>query len=501
MTPRLRAAALVGMGLVAWGCMHADALLEINVLAPAPPGARIDDLSIDVTDAGVHKTYGIPSGDGGLSSTVPLKLGIHVPLSAAGTFHVVVSGFDRSSGCKTAEGMASPHLDPGAITRDVVVQMERVGDGGCSDGGATGGAFGGTGGTTGAGGGMAGNSGAGGGFGIGGFTGGGGALGLGGNSGVGGTPGTGGRGGAGGSAGVGGRVGTGGAGIGGAGIGGAGIGGSPGVGGTTGLGGSGMGGSGTGGAMVTVDAIAGLPNTFGDQLKDSFILFPCYAVAAQDCILIPNGTACPVADATKPFEDQGLVTKETFTLGGTVGRSYTLTIRVNGITEGKAYMGGIRSAGNADPPNPDAPAGLDTFYTGGAPVDLQNYKVYKLIVLNPNGTEVQHYYLNSMPTSAFENHNTFPIGYTHDIIVPGGGSIVYQTASRNCRAIDNCGAGSRSVSCLVTDGRNVPNEPALQVPAMYMGQSVASINLRNGATQPFHAQILHITVTAAAAAP
>jgi hypothetical protein len=34
------------------------------------------------------------------------------------------------------------------------------------------------------------------------------------------------------------------------------------------------------------------------------------------------------------------------------------------------------------------------------------------------------------------------------------------------------------------------------IPANYMGQPVSGINTRNSNAQPFHAQILHITVTA-----
>ena len=55
--------------------------------------------------------------------------------------------------------------------------------------------------------------------------------------------------------------------------------------------------------------------------------------------------------------------------------------------------------------------------------------------------EIQHYYLNSMPKvgTPFENHDTFPEGYTAVIPVMGGGTVLYHQADRNCRAIDNCG--------------------------------------------------------------
>jgi hypothetical protein len=170
---------------------------------------------------------------------------------------------------------------------------------------------------------------------------------------------------------------------------------------------------------------------------------------------------------------------------------------------------GTRAAGNAAPPNVDDPNGIDGWYTGGRPVDFENYNVYKITVRQPpttpnmptSGAEVAHYYLNSMPAQAtsgtnYEAHNTFPFGYTKDIVAPGGGVIHYHTADRNCHAIDNCGPGSRSTSCAVTAGRNIPNEPNVMIPANFMGQPVSGINTRNANAQPFHAQILHITVTA-----
>ena len=59
----------------------------------------------------------------------------------------------------------------------------------------------------------------------------------------------------------------------------------------------------------------------------------------------------------------------------------------------------------------------------------------------------------------FEAHDTFPEGYAAVIPVMGGGTIQYHQADRNCHAIDNCGIGSRSATCAVTAGRNIPNEP------------------------------------------
>ena len=138
-------------------------------------------------------------------------------------------------------------------------------------------------------------------------------------------------------------------------------------------------------------------------------------------------------------------------------------------------------------------------------MNFENYNVYKFIVKNAAGTELAHYYINSFPSMAegaavpYENHQTFPIAFTHTIPVVGRGTFTFYTADRNYRAIDNCGIGFRTLACAISDGRPVPNEPNLVVPPMYMGKSVAAMNSRNGAAQPFHSQIFHIVVTAVAA--
>ena len=102
-----------------------------------------------------------------------------------------------------------------------------------------------------------------------------------------------------------------------------------------GMGGAGGGMTGVGGMMVTVGEIAGTPNSNGDKLMDSWMLFPCYAQQAQDCITNMPGTACPNQNQTLPFEQQGLQIDQTYTLGGVAGTMYNVTFQINGITEAK----------------------------------------------------------------------------------------------------------------------------------------------------------------------
>jgi hypothetical protein len=270
---------------------------------------------------------------------------------------------------------------------------------------------------------------------------------------------------------------------------------------SAGTGGSGSGGFG-GGEAVPTESIAGIPNQNGVKLADSFILMPCLLTAASDCV---TALSCPPSNPNLPFERQGLTTEEVFPLGGEPGRNYRLTVKVNGIAEAKYYTGGSRAAGLSpfDTSNPEA--AIDSFYTGGTPVESNIYNVYKLIVKDAAGNEREHYYLSSFPppagnvTTQYEGHVTYPIAFTHDIIVPGGGTFTLYTADRNCHAVDNCGAGYQAASCAPSQGRLLPNEPDLQLPVTYLGNPVAELNMRNGSAQPFHSQAFHIVITAASA--
>jgi hypothetical protein len=269
-------------------------------------------------------------------------------------------------------------------------------------------------------------------------------------------------------------------------------------GGTTGSGGS----SGGGGSVSALDEVAGKPNMYMSTLKNAFILMPCYSLQNQDCNTIPAGTQCQNMSAAN-YEDKGYKQTEVFTLGGTSGTMYNMTFTARGIVEAKYYMGGTRDAGNATPTDPDNAAGIDTFYRGGSPINQEFYNVYKMVVKKPDGSELAHYYLNSFDkNSGFENHRTFPIHYTKTIPVVGGGSIELFAGDSNCRAVNNCGAGATSSTCPATAGRKVPEgagETPVSIPTMYMGKTVASINLQTGTMQPYKSQIVNILVTAVTA--
>lgn len=252
-----------------------------------------------------------------------------------------------------------------------------------------------------------------------------------------------------------------------------------------------------GGGNLVMD-VTGMANASGDSFASSFFIVPCYGQQQQDCLTTMGGT-CPSTNGV-PFETQGFTQTQTFKLGGTSGSMYQMTFTLNGITEGKYYEKGTRDAGNGAVANADGDAGTDTFYRGGNPVAQEHYNIYKMTIKKPDGSELEHYYLNSFPggnVGRYENHNTFALHYQKTIPVVGGGSIELFLGDSNCHAVDNCGPGEYNGTC--TKSRNIPSEPNLMLPTKYMGKDVASLNTISGAKQPYHAQLIHITVNSVTA--
>lgn len=259
-----------------------------------------------------------------------------------------------------------------------------------------------------------------------------------------------------------------------------------------------------GGPCNSIDCVVGAKNEFGFAWKDSFFLTPCHDPSGPLCNTIASShpqtdpvEGCPNLDAPN-FEDRGFAFKEMFSLGGEQGKTYAATIVVNGISEAKVYVGGKRDAGETKPANPNDPKGIDTFYVGGM-AKPSHYNVVRMRILGADKvTEVGRYYLNSFPDNqGWEEQQTFVIGYTKTVDVPGGGFVEYLTQDSNCQDIDNCGPGPFGSSCSAP--RNVPNEPDLQLPASFGGHPTADLNVVTHAAQPWHSQIVHVRVTSVVA--
>jgi hypothetical protein len=250
-----------------------------------------------------------------------------------------------------------------------------------------------------------------------------------------------------------------------------------------------------------------MPSNYGFLLRDSWFLMGCGVKAGHDCVPFPICQNLTAPDV----EDRGTIYNETFPIGGELGTTYLVSFRFNGIAEGKYYQGGrwaradtdLATAGGAEPVPDDNGVANDTFYIGGTVVP-SNCNAMRIRVLDPNKKEIGRYYMNAYPsTSGAESHRTFLLSYAHTIEVIGGGFVEYHHQSAGCHALDNCGPGVISdTECPAP--RNIPNEPNVVLPAMYDMLAwptqphlvpLASLNAVTGGSQPWHAQISHITVT------
>jgi hypothetical protein len=257
-------------------------------------------------------------------------------------------------------------------------------------------------------------------------------------------------------AGMGGAVGTGGAtatpGVGGATAGGAGGTQGTATGGTSGGGSGGATGGGTGGSGTgTGGSVAGTGGATGaggaaltsvvGNWDGALVTFPC------------GGTGTGYDCANLGCINNTVTKTTTFPIAGTAGTVYNVTLRIRGIVEAYAYVGGVRDAGNAS-----ITANKDLFQQGGAPQAAgganYDYNTYEVDVTPPVAGKPTVYFLNSVtnaegphaantPTS----HLTFPIDYTKTISVTGGGSVTLKVFDSNCTLVQNCGPTATSNVC------------------------------------------------------
>jgi hypothetical protein len=238
-----------------------------------------------------------------------------------------------------------------------------------------------------------------------------------------------------------------------------------------------------------------------------------------DCFTNRTGTACP--PNTGVFEDAGAMTRETFKLGGEVGKRYLVTFKYNAVAEAKYHTGGqyadptmdVATPMNGMPPTTDftdSKIHNNTFYIGGT-ANVSTYNVYRMRVLDAAGMQITptgRYYFNAFPQgTGFESHRTLKISYTHTIEVVGGGSIELQSADSNCRAIDNCGDGTGVTDGACNQVRTLAivsgNTDMAPIPASHNNIPITMLNTITGSTSPasWHAQMGHFVITKVAAKP
>ncbi len=212
------------------------------------------------------------------------------------------------------------------------------------------------------------------------------------------------------------------------------------TGGGTGGSNTGAGGTGAGAGGMTGAGGANLLTVVG-ALDGALVSFPCGGTG--------TGYDCANLGCTN-----NMVTKTTmWTLGGTAGTVYNVTIHFQGIVEAYAYVGGTRDAGNAS-----ITTNKDLFLQGGAPQGVgganYDYNTYELDVAPPVTGKPNVYFLNSVTTAEGPHaantptsHLTFPIDYTKTISMTGGGTLTLKVFDSNCTLVQNCGPTATANVC------------------------------------------------------
>jgi hypothetical protein len=153
--------------------------------------------------------------------------------------------------------------------------------------------------------------------------------------------------------------------------------------------------------------------------------------------------------------------KTAWTMGGTPGTVYDLTVNVRGVVEVTSYKGGVRDAGST---SILANGGLDLFQQGGVTqvngdpsYDYNTYELHVTPTVNPTAkidAGYDAYYMNAVMTSENPHaqgtpttHHTYSINYVGHVKVAGGGTIKMQVTDSNCTQVQNCGPTSSGNVC------------------------------------------------------
>jgi hypothetical protein len=132
-----------------------------------------------------------------------------------------------------------------------------------------------------------------------------------------------------------------------------------------------------------------------------------------------------------------------FPVGGEPGAVYDVAMHVYGVMEPRNYGNVVtrdasgspsRAAGGSPTPFASMAAGAGNYLSTGD----NNYTTYELHVLDAAGQERRVHFFNADTQTG---HYTFGISYEKTIELIGGGSVVLQVQSANCRIMKNCGNG------------------------------------------------------------
>jgi hypothetical protein len=206
--------------------------------------------------------------------------------------------------------------------------------------------------------------------------------------------------------------------------------GSGGSGGSGGTGGGTGGKSGGGSGGSSGGKGGGDPLGVATDLNGSMMTAPCKTSPAGS-VCQTSTTNCP-NNSEDPTLDGVLLTDKTITLGGTPGKSYGITLHVQGEVEAKRYVGGVDAESTSTSPSANG------FVVGGTPDAGNAYGVWMIRVTNPDGSGGD-YFLNSLLPPGVSNHTTYGVDYVATINAQAGAMLRLVASDSNCSQTKNCG--------------------------------------------------------------
>jgi len=210
-------------------------------------------------------------------------------------------------------------------------------------------------------------------------------------------------------------------------------------------------GSGAGGASGGAGGSTPVDTTLVGAWDGALIEYACGNTGSgYDCQQPTTAQCTSVIGTTNPPSvlkpSNGAATS--WTIGGTTGTIYDVTVRIRGVVEVNWYKGGTRDQGTTS-----ILKSLDLFQQGGTPQvngdPSYDYNTYELDVTPAVPGATNTYFLNSVTqnenphaNASPTTHLTFPIDYTKTIKVPGGGTVKLSVTDSNCTEVQNCGPTS-----------------------------------------------------------
>jgi hypothetical protein len=190
-----------------------------------------------------------------------------------------------------------------------------------------------------------------------------------------------------------------------------------------------------------LDGNANPPGAPARSFDGYVIQTPCVPTACENCV--GSGWRYEGLDTGCGTSFEAV---QNFTVGGTPGQSYRVTLHFYGIVEPKRYGPTVTRESATRPANLDTGATPPPWaYADGSPsLMASDFGTYEIHVVDNDGVDVCSYFLNS---DTSEGNWTYVLNYERTINVIGGGRVRVRRFDRDCEIIKNCSLGGTTAPC------------------------------------------------------